>query len=77
MIGTEPPESNVLSTSSLEHIGIWCMEVSEGSNVDIHKPTKNSIFTLEMSNTIFSTSTPIMRHPVKFDTGASLAITHT
>jgi hypothetical protein len=28
-----------------------------------------------MFNTIFSTSTPIMRHPVIFDTGASHAIT--
>jgi hypothetical protein len=30
MIGTEPPESNVVNTSSLEHIGISCLEVSEG-----------------------------------------------
>jgi hypothetical protein len=74
MIGTEPPESNVMSTSSLEHIEIWCLEVSEESNVEIHKPTNNSIFTPEMFDTIFSTSTPIMRHPVIFDTGASLAI---
>jgi hypothetical protein len=64
-----------VSTSSLEHIGIWCLEVSEGSNAEIHKPTNNSIFTPEMFNTIFSTSTPIMRHPVIFDTGASLVIT--
>jgi hypothetical protein len=75
MIGTEPPESNIVNTSSLEHIGILCLEVSEGSNVEIHKPTNNSIFTPEMFNTIFSTSTSIMRHPVIFDTGASLAIT--
>jgi hypothetical protein len=74
MIGTEPPESNVVSTSSLEYIGIWCLEVSEGSNVEIHKPTNNSIFTPEMFNTIFSTSTPIMRHPLIFDAGVSLAI---
>jgi hypothetical protein len=75
MIGTELPESNVVSTSSLEYIGIWCLEVSEGSNVEIHKPTNNSIFTPEMFNTIFSTSTPIMRYPVIFDTDAFLAIT--
>jgi hypothetical protein len=75
MIGTEPPESNVVSTSSLEHIGIWCLEVSEGSNVEIPKPKNNSIFTPAMFNTIFSTSTPIMRHPMIFDNGASLAIT--
>jgi hypothetical protein len=74
MIGTEPPESNVVSTSRLEHIGIWCLEVSEGSNVEIYKPKKNFIFTTEMFNMIFSTSTPIMRHPVIFDTDASLAI---
>jgi hypothetical protein len=75
MIGTESLESNVVSTSSLEHIGIWCLEVSEGSNAEIHKPTNNSIFTPEVFNTIFSTLTPIMRHSVIFDTGASLAIT--
>jgi hypothetical protein len=75
MIGTEPPESNVVSTSSLKHIEIWCREVSEGSHVEIHRPIDNSIFTPEIFNTIFSTSTPIMRFPVIFDTGASLAIT--
>jgi hypothetical protein len=52
-----------------------CLEVSEESNAEIHKPTNNFIFTPEMFNTIFSTSTPIMRHPVIFDTGESLAIT--
>jgi hypothetical protein len=39
MIGTQLPEIIVMSTSSLKHIGIWCLEVYEGSNIEIHKPT--------------------------------------
>jgi hypothetical protein len=62
MIGTEPPETNVVRTSSLEHIGILCLKASEGSNVEIHKPTNISIFI----------STPIMRQSMKFDCGTAL-----
>jgi hypothetical protein len=70
MPGTEqkPPEGNNTSASDLEQVGVWCSEVCDTSEQN----TTNKIFTPEMCNTIFSLFTLSPKHPVIFDTGATL-----
>jgi hypothetical protein len=73
MPGTEqkPPEGNNTSASDVEQVGVWCSEVCDTSEQN----ATNKIFTPDMFNTIFSLFPLSPKHPIIFDTGASLVIT--
>ena len=75
MPGTEqkPPEGNNTSALDLEQVGVWCSEICDTSAPE--QNATNKIFTPKMFRAIFSLLPQSPKHPIIFDTGASLAIT--